>query len=163
MKSASREAVSLCLFCCMGDKMWAPHWPWIVAVGLGDWRIGVWFPAGTDFSYLHSVQTGPGAHPASFWMDTGIKQPGHEAGHLPHLVPKLRMRGAIPPLPVRLYGMVLTSSDGQLLPWRVLQHAVSTATAIEPLTGSLKLKNETPWVWSASELCRSSDRRLLAK
>jgi hypothetical protein len=29
----------------------------------------------------------------------GVKRPGREANHSPHLVPRSRMRGAIPPLP----------------------------------------------------------------
>jgi len=32
-------------------------------------------------------------------LSPGAKQPGREANHFPQLVPRLRMRGAIPPLP----------------------------------------------------------------
>jgi hypothetical protein len=46
------------------------------------------------------------ANPASYPMDTGIggsfprvKRPGHEADHSPQSVPRLRMRGALLPLP----------------------------------------------------------------
>jgi hypothetical protein len=35
------------------------------------WTTGVRFPAGQDFSLLHSVQTGSGAHLAPYPMDTG--------------------------------------------------------------------------------------------
>jgi hypothetical protein len=43
-----------------------------------------------------------GAHPASYPMGTGgsslgVKWPGREADHSPHLVPRSRMRGAVPP------------------------------------------------------------------
>jgi hypothetical protein len=58
----------------------------------------------SGFDYQHSifrsVQTGPEAHPTIHPMGPGIffpsgKRPGREA----HLVPTLRMRRAIPPLP----------------------------------------------------------------
>jgi hypothetical protein len=39
------------------------------------------------------IQWVPGA------LSPGVKRPGHEADHSPNLVPKLRMRGAIHPLP----------------------------------------------------------------
>jgi hypothetical protein len=48
------------------------------------------FPAGSgNFSLHHRVQTGSGAHPASYPMGTrssftgGIKRPGREAEHSP--------------------------------------------------------------------------------
>jgi len=55
------------------------------------------------FSLRHRVQTGCGAHPPSYTMGTadsspGVKWPGREAAHL-HLMPRLRMRGAIPAIP----------------------------------------------------------------
>jgi hypothetical protein len=49
--------------------------------------IGVRFQAGAgNFSLRHHVQTGSGAHPASYSMCTGalsleVKRPGHEADH----------------------------------------------------------------------------------
>jgi hypothetical protein len=40
------------------------------------------------------VQTGPGAHPASYTMGTrtfqGVKQPGRGVGNPPHLAPRLK-------------------------------------------------------------------------
>jgi hypothetical protein len=51
--------------------------------------IGVRFLAGAGNSSLqHHVQTGSGAHPASYPVGTralsvGVKQPGHEADHSP--------------------------------------------------------------------------------
>jgi hypothetical protein len=55
--------------------------------GLADRMIGVRFPARTRNSSLrHHVQTGCGAHPASYPMDIGgsfpgVKWPGREADH----------------------------------------------------------------------------------
>jgi hypothetical protein len=65
---------------------------------------GVRFPAGTrDFSLLHSVQTGSGAHPASYIMGTGgyfpVKLPWREADHSPRSNAEVNNGGAIPPLP----------------------------------------------------------------
>jgi len=49
-------------------------------------------PAGARFSAL--VETGPGAHPASYAMDTGsfplVKLPGRGINHPPHLAPRLK-------------------------------------------------------------------------
>jgi hypothetical protein len=65
---------------------------------------GVRIPAGTGhFSLHHRVQTGSGANPASHPVGTrgffpGVKRPVLEADHF-HLLPRSRMRGAIPPLP----------------------------------------------------------------
>jgi hypothetical protein len=53
------------------------------------WTAGVGFPAeARDFSILDSVQTGSGAHPASYSMFTvtlapEVKRPGREADHSP--------------------------------------------------------------------------------
>jgi hypothetical protein len=52
--------------------------------GLND--RGFRFPAGAgNFSLLHCLQTGSGAHPASYPMGTraGVKMPGREADHSP--------------------------------------------------------------------------------
>jgi hypothetical protein len=56
-----------------------------------------------DFSLLHSVQTGSGAHPAPYPMDTGgaspgVKLPGHEADHSPPFSADVKNGRAIPPL-----------------------------------------------------------------
>jgi hypothetical protein len=57
--------------------------------GLDDWMIGVQFLVGAViFSLRHCVQTGSGAHPASYLMGTGalslgVKRPGREADHSP--------------------------------------------------------------------------------
>jgi hypothetical protein len=44
----------------------------LVGIATG-WTAGVRFPAGVrDISLRHSVQTGSGAHPASYPMGTGV-------------------------------------------------------------------------------------------
>jgi hypothetical protein len=58
-----------------------------------------------NFSLRHSVQTDSGVHPASYLMSTGNSYPrglsdrGVKLNTQLHLVPRLRMREAIPPLP----------------------------------------------------------------
>jgi hypothetical protein len=64
--------------------------------GLDDRMIGVRFPAGTgNFSLRHRVQTGSGAHPASYPMGTGplsfgVKRRGQEADHSPPYTTKVK-------------------------------------------------------------------------
>jgi hypothetical protein len=61
-------------------------------------------------------------HPPIQWVQGAIspriKRSEHEADHSPpsstDLVQRLRMRGAIPPLPICLYGVVLSYARGQL-------------------------------------------------
>jgi hypothetical protein len=57
------------------------------------------FQAGErGFSLLHSVQTGSGAHLASYSMDTeGVKRPGREADHSPPSSADVENGGAISP------------------------------------------------------------------
>jgi hypothetical protein len=68
-------------------------------------RVRVRFPIGeSDFSVLHNVQTGSGAHPASYTAGTGavspgIKRQGREADHSVPSRSKIKNSGAIPPLP----------------------------------------------------------------
>jgi hypothetical protein len=72
---------------------------------MDDRGISVRFPtkAGNN-SLLYSVQIGPGTHPASYTMDTVGSFPRGKAGvvepttHL-HLMPRVKTRGAIPPVP----------------------------------------------------------------
>jgi hypothetical protein len=74
------------------------------SVGIATgWTARVRCPAWQDFSLLHSVQTGSGAHPASYLMGTGdsfpeVKQLGREA-HSPPLSADVKSGGAIPLLP----------------------------------------------------------------
>jgi hypothetical protein len=54
--------------------------------------------------FLHSVQTGPGAHPASYAVVTGGSYPydkaaEDEADHSPRSGAEVKDGGAIPPLP----------------------------------------------------------------
>jgi hypothetical protein len=68
-------------------------------------RAGVGFPAGTrGCSLLYSVQTGSGAHPATYQMGTGcfsagIKRSGREAHHLHPSSAEVKNDRAITPLP----------------------------------------------------------------
>jgi len=43
-----------------------------------------------------------------------VKRPEREADSHLHLAPSLRMRRAVPPPPIRLHGVVLSSAQGQL-------------------------------------------------
>jgi hypothetical protein len=57
-----------------------------------------------DFSFLHSVQTGSGSHPASNkWvpgtLSPEVKRPEREADHSPPSNVEVKKGGAIPPLP----------------------------------------------------------------
>jgi hypothetical protein len=57
---------------------------------------------------FRTLQTGPGAHPASYTMGTGsfpgVKWPGRGVDHLPHLAPRLKIEysyTSTPPLGLR--------------------------------------------------------------
>jgi hypothetical protein len=69
------------------------------------WTAGVRFLAGARyFSLLHSVQTGSGAHPASYPIGSrgalpGAKRPGREADHSSPTSAEVKDGGAIPPVP----------------------------------------------------------------
>jgi len=64
-----------------------------------DWTTGVRYSEGEGiFSPHHSVQTGPGAHTASYLMGImGSSPVGKLTTHL-HLAQRLRMNGTIPQL-----------------------------------------------------------------
>jgi hypothetical protein len=56
--------------------------------GLDDRGVGVRVPVGSQFSLLHVVQTGSGAHLSSYTIGNGahspgVKRPGSEAHHSP--------------------------------------------------------------------------------
>jgi hypothetical protein len=66
-----------------------------------------------NFSLLHSVRTGSGAHSTSCPVGTGAVSPGGSGRgvklttHL-HLVPRSRTHDAVAPPSVRLHGVVLS-------------------------------------------------------
>ena len=83
------------------SEIWSFHngvlgWPGDRSVRIAT-RYGLDGP-GTEFQcgakFSAPVQTGPGAHPASFKMGTGsfpgVKRPGRGADHPPHPAPKLK-------------------------------------------------------------------------
>jgi hypothetical protein len=94
----------------------------IGAAGIAQsvWRLCYWLDDRSSIlgggnegicSHHHRVQTGSGAHPASYPVGTGdfflgVKRPGREADHSPHLVPRLRVGGSIPPLTHCLHGVM---------------------------------------------------------
>ena len=79
---------------------------------MSDRVIGVQFPVEAQtYSQHHCVQISPGAHLASYPLESGHSFPEKSSGrakstsHL-HLARKFRTRGAIPPLPHNLHGVV---------------------------------------------------------
>jgi hypothetical protein len=91
------------IFCCYGSWRGTGIAQWYRAGLWAEWS-GVRIPTGAGNLY-HPIQAGSGAHPASYPMGTMGSFPGGKAPgivklttHL-HLVPRLIMRGAIPPLP----------------------------------------------------------------
>jgi hypothetical protein len=85
-----------------------------IGYGLDGRGSRVRFSAGAgDFSLHHRVQNGSGAHPPSYSMGTrgsfvGVKWPGREADHSPHLVPRSKNAWSYTSTPpIRLHGVVL--------------------------------------------------------
>jgi hypothetical protein len=82
------------------------------------WAAGVRFLARVkDLSLTHSVQTGYGAHPAFYPINTGgsfpwVKLPGIEIDHSPPSSAEVKNGRAIYPLP-RLHSTVLNKAQGQ--------------------------------------------------
>jgi hypothetical protein len=76
--------------------------------------IEVRFPAGVrDFSLVHNIQTGSGAHPTSYAMTTegcfpGVKQQGRESDNSSPSSAEVKNCAAIlpPPSPIRVHGAV---------------------------------------------------------
>jgi hypothetical protein len=66
------------------------------------WMVRQTNPGGARFSA--PVQTGPGAHPASYTMGTGsfqgVKRPAQGVDHHPHLAPRWKKSGTLPLLPL---------------------------------------------------------------
>jgi hypothetical protein len=76
-------------------RTWGSSGSIVSGYGLDDLAIEVRSPTGAkDFSSSLCVQTGSGAHPASYTMGTGgpfpggKALPGRDADHSPHLVPR---------------------------------------------------------------------------
>jgi hypothetical protein len=67
------------------DIQWATQYAWgsavgiAIAYGLHDREVGVRVPVWLEFSLLHIVQTGSGAHPASYQMGTAGSFSGGKA------------------------------------------------------------------------------------
>jgi hypothetical protein len=62
-------------------------------------RLGCHSRQGQDFSLLYIVQTGSGAHPASYIMGTVGCFPGGKSDHSPPTSAEVKNSGAIPSLP----------------------------------------------------------------
>jgi hypothetical protein len=60
-----------------------------------------------DFSVFHNVQTGSGAHPASYPVGTIGSFFRREGDHSPPYSAEVKNSGAITPLPIHLYGTTL--------------------------------------------------------
>jgi hypothetical protein len=72
--------------------------------GIGDRGVGFRVPVEQEFSLLLVVQTGSGAHPASYPMGTGgslleSKAAGHETNNSPPTSARSRKCGSIHPIP----------------------------------------------------------------
>jgi hypothetical protein len=66
---------------------------------LDDLGFGVRFPARTDFSLFHYVQTGSAVHLTSYTVVPGLKRQGREADDSPPSSAEVKNCGAILPLP----------------------------------------------------------------
>jgi len=81
---------------------------------LDDKIIGVQFLVGAgNFSLCHHVQTGSGAHPASY--PTRVKGRGHEANHSPSSSAKVNVWSYTSTPLIHLHGVVLRKAQGQLV------------------------------------------------
>jgi hypothetical protein len=119
--------------------------------GMDDRAIGVRSPAGAkDFSSSLCVQTGSGAHPASYPMGTGVLSPGVKRGRgvtlttHPHLVPRswmIRSYTSSPPSATMVCsgttlllqlktGATLNSGNSIVSPRPVTQTRLHTAPAL---------------------------------
>jgi hypothetical protein len=84
----------------------------LVDIAAGYGRPGFYSQRGHDFSLLHSFKTGSGAHPASHKILPGALYPeakrlGRDADHSLPSNAEVTNGGAIPPLPIRLHGVLL--------------------------------------------------------
>jgi len=73
-------------------------------ITLRSWRSGVWFPTTRDVSFIQNIWTVCEVHSASYSIGSAVlspswSSPGVKSNTYTHPAPRLRMRGAIPPLP----------------------------------------------------------------
>jgi hypothetical protein len=96
-----------------------------------------------DFSLPHSVQTGSGAHPASYSIGTGgsfpgRKRQGREADHPPPSSAEVKNGSAIPPLlhTTSWHGGLIDQAKGQLyltiIPLDAIQSGYPGRRTIDP-------------------------------
>jgi hypothetical protein len=80
-------------------------------------------PGSVRFSLLHSVQTGSGAHPASYPMGTGdslpqegggVQRQGYEAHHTPPSSAEVKKVELYLHSPICLHGIVFNKTQAQL-------------------------------------------------
>jgi hypothetical protein len=106
------------------------------------WMTGVRFSSGIgNFTPRHRVKTGSGADTASYLMCTGGLFPLGYCGrslkliihlHLIHLVPKLRMHGAIPPFPNMSSWRGAGLSTGYIfMTWYLIKHRENFTVTIQ--------------------------------
>jgi hypothetical protein len=144
--------------------------PCFILFSMG-WMIGVRVLAGAwNFSQDHCIQTGPGAHPASYPMGTRDSFPWAEAArgvklttHL-HLELRSRMRGAIPPLPQyasMAWCSVKKKSAGTnlRLPFVALHHRVQNGSGAHPASYPMDTRVSFPggkaaraWSWPLTSI-----------
>jgi hypothetical protein len=85
-----------------------PQLAYWLGYGQDDQGVKVQFPTwARDFSFLHNVQTGSGAHWSSYTMGTGDFPRGVKLTTHLHLVPRLRMVELFLCSPICFHGMVL--------------------------------------------------------
>jgi hypothetical protein len=112
---------------------------------------------GGNFSLHHRVQSSSGAHPASYlrmgirgWFPGGKVAGGIKLSTHIHLVPRSRMRGAIPPLPQYAFiALCSVKAKGQLYLYLLRFHMafiVVSRSSVLRITCWLLLDVLDPWI-----------------